>query len=133
MAVIGLGYVGLPLAAAFATPAACVRTAAPLRRRVIGFDINGQRLDELRQGIDRTHETSREELQAAALLEFTDDPAQLAGADVFVVTVPTPIDSAKRPDLTPLDWRRPVPQWGRRCGCGRNASRAMAMPPPRRW
>jgi len=103
VAVIGLGYVGLPLAAAFATPAACVRTAAPLQRRVIGFDINGQRLEELRQGIDRTNETSPEELQAAALLEFTSDPALLAEADVFVVTVPTPIDSAKRPDLTPLE------------------------------
>ena len=103
VAVIGLGYVGLPLAAAFATPAPCVRTAAPLQRRVIGFDINGQRLEELRQGIDRTHETSREELQAAALLEFTSEPALLAEADVFVVTVPTPIDSAKRPDLTPLE------------------------------
>jgi UDP-N-acetyl-D-galactosamine dehydrogenase len=103
VAVIGLGYVGLPLAAAFATPASCVRSAAPLQRRVIGFDINGQRLEELRQGIDRTNETSREELQAAALLEFTGDSALLAEADVFVVTVPTPIDSAKRPDLTPLE------------------------------
>ena len=103
VAVIGLGYVGLPLAAAFATPAACVRTAAPLRRRVIGFDINGQRLAELGQGIDRTHETSSEALAAAALLEFSTDPALLAEADVFVVTVPTPIDSAKRPDLTPLE------------------------------
>jgi UDP-N-acetyl-D-galactosamine dehydrogenase len=101
--VIGLGYVGLPLAAAFATPASCVRSGAHLQRRVIGFDINGQRLEELRQGVDRTHETSREELEAAALLEFTSDPALLAEADVFVVTVPTPIDSAKRPDLTPLE------------------------------
>jgi UDP-N-acetyl-D-glucosamine/UDP-N-acetyl-D-galactosamine dehydrogenase len=103
VAVIGLGYVGLPLAAAFATPAACARTGAPLKRRVIGFDINGQRLAELRQGIDRTHETSSEALAAAELLEFSSDPAQLAEADVFVVTVPTPIDSAKRPDLTPLE------------------------------
>ena len=103
VAVIGLGYVGLPLAAAFATPATCVRTAAPLKRRVIGFDINGQRLAELGQGIDRTHETSSEALAAAALLEFSSDPARLAEADVFVVTVPTPIDSAKRPDLTPLE------------------------------
>ncbi|QNI52862.1 nucleotide sugar dehydrogenase family protein [Synechococcus sp. BIOS-E4-1] len=69
---------------------------------MIGFDINSQRLEELRLGNDRTNETSAEELQAAGLLEFTDDPAQLAEADVFVVTVPTPIDSAKRPDLTPL-------------------------------
>ena len=70
---------------------------------MIGFDINGQRLNELRQGVDCTNETSTEELQAAQLLEFTSDPEQLAVADVFVVTVPTPIDSAKRPDLRPLE------------------------------
>lgn len=103
VAVIGLGYVGLPLAVAFATPVACVRTGIPLKRRVIGFDINHQRLGELRQGIDRTKETSLDELQAAKRLKFTSDPEQLADADVFVVTVPTPIDSAKRPDLKPLE------------------------------
>ena len=101
--VIGLGYVGLPLAVEFAKPQACRRTGAALQRRVIGFDINNQRLEELRQGIDRTNETSAEELQAAKLLEFTSDPAQLVEAEVFVVTVPTPIDSAKRPNLTPLE------------------------------
>jgi UDP-N-acetyl-D-galactosamine dehydrogenase len=103
VAVIGLGYVGLPLAVAFATPGACARTGAPLKRRVIGFDINGQRLEELRAGHDRTHETSAGALQAASLLEFSSDADQLAAADVFVVTVPTPIDSAKQPDLTPLE------------------------------
>lgn len=102
VAVIGLGYVGLPLAATFAIPGVCLRTGAPLQRRVIGFDINGQRLEELRQGIDRTHETSRQSLQDAALLEFSSDPKQLAEADVYVVTVPTPIDASKRPDLMPL-------------------------------
>jgi len=103
VAVIGLGYVGLPLAVEFARTHTCVHTAEPLRRRVIGFDINSQRLGELRQGIDRTHETSPQDLQAATLLELSSDPQQLAAADVFVVTVPTPIDSAKRPDLTPLE------------------------------
>mgnify|MGYP002630039631 FL=1 len=100
---IGLGYVGLPLAVEFAKPQICRRTGAPLQRRVIGFDINAQRLSELRAGHDRTNETSAAELQAAQLLEFTNDPALLTEADVFVVTVPTPIDSAKRPDLTPLE------------------------------
>ena len=103
VAVIGLGYVGLPLAVEFAKPQACRRSGSALQRRVIGFDINSQRLDELGQGIDRTRETSREELQSAALLEFSSDPALLSEADVFVVTVPTPIDAAKRPDLTPLE------------------------------
>ena len=100
---IGLGYVGLPLAVELAKFQGCRRTGALLQRRVIGFDINRQRLEELRQGIDRTNETSSEDLQAAHLMEFTDDPAQLVQADVFVVTVPTPIDSAKRPDLMPLE------------------------------
>lgn len=103
VAIIGLGYVGLPLAVEFAKPQACRRTQTQLLRRVIGFDINQQRLSELRAGHDRTNETSTGELEAAALLEFTSDPALLAHADVFVVTVPTPIDSAKRPDLTPLE------------------------------
>jgi len=103
VAVIGLGYVGLPLAVEFAKEQVCVRTGAALRRRVIGFDVNTQRLEELRQGYDRTNETSPEELQAAPGLEFTSDAVHLAAADVFIVTVPTPIDSAKRPDLTPLE------------------------------
>ena len=102
VAVIGLGYVGLPLAVEFAKRQASHRTGDLLQHRVIGFDINTRRLEELRQGIDRTNETGAEELQAAELLEFTSDSAQLAEADVFVVTVPTPVDAAKRPDLTPL-------------------------------
>jgi len=101
--VIGLGYVGLPLAVEFAKVKTCLRTVSALRRRVIGFDVNIQRLDELRQGHDRTNEISPEELQAATGLQLTADPAALANADVFIVTVPTPIDSAKRPDLTPLE------------------------------
>ena len=103
VAVIGLGYVGLPLAVELSKPQDCLRTSASLRRRVIGFDINQQRLIELVAGVDRTNEVSAAELQAAELLAFTNDAAQLAQADVFVVTVPTPIDSAKRPDLTHLE------------------------------
>ena len=67
LAVIGLGYVGLPLAVAFARPASCLRTGAELQRTVIGYDINPQRLQELRQGLDRTRETSTEDLRAATL------------------------------------------------------------------
>ena len=70
VAVIGLGYVGLPLAVEFATPQACCRTGVALRRRVIGFDINRKRLQELAQGFDSTNETSPEELQSAQLLEL---------------------------------------------------------------
>ena len=103
VALIGLGYVGLPLAVEFAKQQGCVRTGANLMRRVIGFEINQERLAELRAGIDRTKETSQEELKLASNLEYTSNPAELAQADVFVLTVPTPIDSAKRPDLKPLE------------------------------
>lgn len=102
IAVIGLGYVGLPLAVEFAKPQSCRRTGDILHRRVIGYDINSQRLDELKQGIDRTNETSSQELKSAISLEFTNNADLLSQADVFIVTVPTPIDSANRPDLTPL-------------------------------
>lgn len=94
---------GLPLALEFTKSQPCLRSGALLIRRVIGFDVNEQRLSELRAGHDRTNETSPEGLQAAVGLEFTSDAELLAAADVFIVTVPTPIDSAKRPDLTPLE------------------------------
>ncbi len=100
---IGLGYVGLPLAVEFAKSQHCRRSGAPLKRRLIGFDVNQQRLSELQAGHDRTNETSPEELQAATGLEFTADVEHLAAADVFIVTVPTPIDNTKRPDLMPLE------------------------------
>jgi UDP-N-acetyl-D-galactosamine dehydrogenase len=88
IAVIGLGYVGLPVAVAFA------RHGAP----VIGFDIDRTRIDELRAGRDRTREVDAAEL-AQPSLAYTSDPQDLAPADFFIVTVPTPIDDAKRPDL----------------------------------
>lgn len=91
LAVIGLGYVGLPLAVEFGK-----------KRRVVGFDINAKRIAELRAGDDRTLETEPDELQAATLLSFTTNPADLATCSIFIVTVPTPIDEHKRPDLTPL-------------------------------
>jgi UDP-N-acetyl-D-galactosamine dehydrogenase len=103
VAVIGLGYVGLPLAVEFAKSHPCRRSGAPLNRRVIGFDVNQQRLSELQACHDRTNEISQEDLQVATGLEFTAAAAHLAAADVYVVTVPTPIDSAKRPDLSPLE------------------------------
>jgi UDP-N-acetyl-D-glucosamine/UDP-N-acetyl-D-galactosamine dehydrogenase len=92
IAVIGLGYVGLPLATAFGR-----------RFPTLGFDINSKRVGELRTGHDHTLEVSEEELRAAAQLSFSDDPAALAGCNVFIVTVPTPIDEYKRPDLRPLE------------------------------
>ena len=91
IAVIGLGYVGLPLAVAFGE-----------KRAVVGFDINQTRIDELNAGKDVTREVSADELAAASGLLFCTSADDLAQCQVFIVTVPTPIDEFKRPDLTPL-------------------------------
>ena len=91
IAVIGLGYVGLPLAVEFGKI-----------RPVIGFDINESRIDALREGRDTTLEVSDDELREASHLSFTTDTADLAAANIYIVTVPTPIDAHKRPNLTPL-------------------------------
>ena len=91
IAVIGLGYVGLPVAVAFA------RSGAP----VVGFDISSRRIAELREGVERTREIDPKEIRRIGL-RLTDDCKDLAGSDFFIVTVPTPIDNANRPDLGPL-------------------------------
>jgi UDP-N-acetyl-D-galactosamine dehydrogenase len=91
LAVVGLGYVGLPLAVEFGK-----------KRSVLGFDINARRIAELKQGADHTLEVEPEELAQASHLQFCSEPELLAQANVFVVTVPTPIDEYKQPDLTPL-------------------------------
>jgi UDP-N-acetyl-D-galactosamine dehydrogenase len=91
IAVLGLGYVGLPLAVAFAG-----------HHEVVGFDIKAERIAELRAGEDRTLEVSAGELARAHRLHLSGDPADLAGCNVFIVTVPTPIDAAKQPDLSAL-------------------------------
>jgi UDP-N-acetyl-D-galactosamine dehydrogenase len=91
LAVLGLGYVGLPLAVAFAE-----------HLEVVGFDINPERVAELAGGTDRTLEVSEAELKAAKGLTFSSDPQDLKSCNVFIVTVPTPIDRHKRPDLSAL-------------------------------
>lgn len=91
IAILGLGYVGLPLAVEFGKI-----------RRVLGFDIKLQRVSELSSGIDHTLECSAQELKEAKLLIFTSDSDKLKSAQVFIVTVPTPVDKANRPDLNPL-------------------------------
>ena len=91
LAVIGLGYVGLPLAVEFGK-----------KREVLGFDINPRRIAELNEGIDHTLEVEPDELKTATHLRYSCDASELAQANVFIVTVPTPIDEYKRPDLTPL-------------------------------
>ena len=89
--VIGLGYVGLPLAIAFGK-----------QRRVIGFDMSKAKIASYRAGIDPTGEVDDADMRAAAQLEYTDDGARLAEADVIIVAVPTPVDEAHQPDFTPL-------------------------------
>src|SRR5262250_1391809 len=91
VAVVGLGYVGLPLAVEFGK-----------HFETIGFDVNPQRIAQLRKGRDSTLEVTRAELRAAQLVSFTSELKKLASCHVFLVTVPTPIDGYKRPDLTPL-------------------------------
>jgi len=91
IALVGLGYVGLPLAAAFGRVA-----------EVIGFDISEKKVAELRKGLDTTGELSGEEL-VSTRIDFTLDPARLKEASFLIVTVPTPIDDHKKPDLRPVE------------------------------
>lgn len=91
IAIIGLGYVGLPLAVEFGK-----------QRTVVGFDINPIRIDQLKDGQDITLETEPSELQAAKHLKFSASPDDLCDCNCYIVTVPTPIDEQKRPNLTPL-------------------------------
>ena len=91
LAIIGLGYVGLPLALEFAK-----------KRSVIGFDINNDRINELNSGIDRNLEFDKKELNKSKKLKFTNSKRELNSANCFIVTVPTPIDKLKKPNLKPL-------------------------------
>ena len=89
--VIGLGYVGLPLAVEFGK-----------KFDTVGFDVKKSRLDMLRKGVDNTLETTPDDLRMAVNLRYTDNPEDLRDRDIFIVTVPTPVDRYNRPDLTPL-------------------------------
>jgi len=91
IAVIGLGYVGLPLAAEFGK-------VLP----TVGFDLNAERIAELEAGHDRTLEVSADALTESKHLSYTTDGEALRACNVFIVAVPTPVDAAKTPDLTPL-------------------------------
>ncbi|MEN9961380.1 MAG: hypothetical protein RL045_1633 [Bacteroidota bacterium] len=91
IAIIGLGYVGFPLAVEFGK-----------KIPTLGFDIDTSRIAELKQGFDRTHEVTAEQLKASVSLTFSSNAAELSTCNTFIVTVPTPIDHFKKPDLSPL-------------------------------
>src|SRR5690606_23944365 len=92
LCIIGLGYVGLPLAVEFGK-----------KITTVGFDINQQRITDLRAGVDRTLELDAAELREASHLRYTADSEEIKNCDVYIVTVPTPINESKQPDLTPLE------------------------------
>jgi len=92
IALIGLGYVGLPLAVEFGK-----------KRTVVGFDINQPRINDLKNGVDSTLETTSRELKDATHLSYTTNLNDVKDCEIFIVTVPTPIDKHKRPDLSPLE------------------------------
>ena len=91
IAIVGLGYVGLPLAVEFGK-----------KRNTIGFDINKERIAELKAGLDRTLEVELSQLQSAKNLTFSSEEGDLKNVQIFIITVPTPIDGVNRPDLTPI-------------------------------
>ena len=99
IAVLGLGYVGLPLAIEFSRTNTCVKSKVKLSRKVIGFDINKKRIKELNQNFDKTNEVSVDELNNLKNITLKNDIKLLLNADVFIITVPTPIDESKIPFL----------------------------------
>ena len=100
--IIGLGYVGLPLAVAFSKKIEDKELEIITERKVIGYDLNQNRVEELKNNVDKTGEVSSIELIASENLIITNEEDQLAEADILIVTVPTPINESKQPDLNPL-------------------------------
>jgi len=100
VAIIGLGYVGLPLMLEICKKSICLLTQKKLHRRVIGFDINAKRIDELDKGFDRNKIFSSEELKKATNIKFVNNENSIKDADVFIITVPTPINEKNEPNLS---------------------------------
>jgi UDP-N-acetyl-D-galactosamine dehydrogenase len=92
VAVVGLGYVGLPLALAFGA-----------KMKMIGFDLSQAKVDAYKKGVDPTREIGTDAFKVAKQAEYTTEPSRLKEADFVVVAVPTPVDNAKRPDLSPVE------------------------------
>ena len=102
IAVIGLGYVGLPLALEFSKKGKCLKTGKYLNRKIIGFDINKKRINDLQNHEDYTNQFTQSELRNQSEIQFTFNENCLKNANVFIITVPTPVDSSNIPDLTAL-------------------------------
>ena len=98
--IIGLGYVGLPLAIEFSKVKKCLITDKTLKRKVVGFDLNKKRIDELCVGKDITREIEKEDLKELKSIEFISEPNTNINADVYIVSVPTPISKDKKPNLS---------------------------------
>ncbi len=91
IAIVGLGYVGLPLAVEFGK-----------KYQTIGFDLNSSRINELKQGIDKTLEQTKDQIGSASTLLFTDNDSDISNCNIYIVTVPTPVDKYKNPDLSAI-------------------------------
>lgn len=106
IAIIGLGYVGLPLAVEFAK-----------KRSVIGYDLNVDRIENLKQGIDKTLEIDQSQMVAARALTLTNNPSDLASCNCFIITVPTPVDDTKKPDLAAIQCASEIVAKNLKKGC----------------
>ena len=101
--ILGIGYVGLPLAIEFAKKKICKVTGKALEREVIGFDINSKRIEELKNNIDSTNQLNHEEIKILKKIRFVENPKEILDSDVFIITVPTPINNKKNPNLKNLN------------------------------
>ena len=99
IAILGIGYVGLPLAMEFAYRKSCLRTNKPIKRSIFAFDTNKSRINQLKRLFDNTNEFSKSELAEAKNIKFTSNLDNIISADIFIVTVPTPINKFNKPDL----------------------------------
>ncbi len=99
IAIVGIGYVGLPLAMEFSSKEKCLRTKSKISRKIIAYDVNEARINDLKNGLDRTNEFSKEEIEKNTNIHFSSNIEDIFNADVFIITVPTPINKLNKPDL----------------------------------
>ena len=103
VAIIGMGYVGLPLAEKINKTDICLKSNIALNRRVVGFDLNEQRIEQLKRGIDKNNIVSKDDLNIEKKIEFTSNKKLLLDIDIYIITVPTPLKEFNKPDLSFLE------------------------------